>query len=65
MNEGWIINMRAILIQRHGHPTSNCKYEDIKPKRIKEYGKPFSTFFDYGKKRMINIVINIVVKKER
>lgn len=52
--------MRAILIQRHGHPTSNCKYEDIKPKKTKEYSKPFSTFFDYGKKRMIDIVVKIV-----
>ncbi len=49
--------MRAILIQRHGHPTYNYKYEDIKPKQTKEYGKPSSTFFDYGKKRMIDIVV--------
>ena len=49
--------MRAILIKRNVYPTYNCKYEDIKPKRTKEYGKPFSTFFDYCKKRMIDIVV--------
>lgn len=52
--------MRAILIQRHGESQCNYKYEDIKPKRTKEYGKPFSTFFDYGKKRMIDIIIKII-----
>jgi hypothetical protein len=48
---------RALLIQKHGHKKDNSKYEDFKPKRIKEYGKPFSTFFDYGKRRLIEIVV--------
>lgn len=48
---------RALLIKRHGHKKDNSKYEDFKSKRTKEYGKPFSTFFDYGKKRMIDIVV--------